>query len=72
MARGLYKVIACPSCRWLQVTTAEKTTTCRRCGRQIDLMRVRPLAVARTAGEAREKLLRVKARALKGRLPSEG
>jgi len=70
MARGLYKVIACPSCRWLQVTTAEKTTICRRCGRQIDLTRVRPLAVARTAGEAREKLLRVKARALRGQATS--
>ena len=67
MARGLYKVIACPSCRWLQVTTAEKTTTCRRCGRQIDLTRVRPLAVARTAEEAREKLLKAKARALRER-----
>jgi len=66
MARGLYKVVACPNCRWLQVTTAEKTTRCRRCGKQIDLTHVKPLAVARTAQEARKKLLRVKARLLKG------
>ncbi len=65
MARGPYKVVACPSCRWLQVTTAEKATRCRRCGRQIDLTHVKPLAVAKTAQEAREKLLKVKARLLR-------
>ena len=70
MARALYKVVACPSCRWLQVTVAEKATRCKRCGRQIDLAHVKPLAVAETAGEAREKLLMLKAKLLKGRTSS--
>ena len=64
MARGLFKVIACPSCRWLQITTAEKTTRCKRCGKRIDMASVEPLAIARTAQEAREKMLAIKARAL--------
>ena len=63
--RGLYKVVECRRCGWLQLTTAEKATTCRRCGARIELSSARPLAVARSAEEAREALLRLKARKAK-------
>ena len=63
--RGLYKVVMCRKCGWLQLTTAEKATTCKRCGAKIELRSARPLAVARSAEEAREALLRLKARKAK-------
>ena len=61
-ARGLYKVVRCRRCGWLQLTTAEKATTCKRCGARIELRSARPLAMARSAEEAREMLVRLKAR----------
>jgi len=66
-SREPYKVIRCPSCGWLQVVMAEKTSTCRRCGRRMDLSKTEPLAVAESAEEARMALLRLKERDLKSR-----
>ncbi len=57
-----YKVVRCPRCGWVQITAAEKATRCRRCGSSIRLEEQKPLAVARTASEAREKLLALKAK----------
>ena len=68
--RGTYKVVRCGRCGWLQVTTAEKAARCVRCGSSIDLSSTAPLALARSAEEAREALLRLKARAL-GKLMRE-
>ena len=65
MAKGPYKVVRCPRCGWLQVVMAEKATTCRRCGSTINLLSQEPLAMARTAQEAREALLRLKRARLK-------
>jgi len=63
--RGFYKVVRCKRCGWLQLTTAEKATTCKRCGAKIELCFAKPLAVARSAEEAREMLMRLKARRAK-------
>ncbi|OYT51386.1 hypothetical protein B6U66_04065 [Candidatus Bathyarchaeota archaeon ex4484_135] len=60
--RAYYKVVRCPKCGWLQVTSAEKATRCKRCGSTISLEASKPLAVAATAFEAREKLLALKAK----------
>ena len=60
--RAYYKVVRCPKCGWLQVTSADKVTRCKRCGFTISLEASKPLAVAATASEAREKLLALKAK----------
>jgi len=65
--RAYYKVVRCPKCGWLQVTSAEKATKCKRCGSTISMEASKPLAVAGTASEAREKLLALKAKLKKPR-----
>lgn len=57
----LFKVVRCPKCGHLQLTTARKTYRCFRCGAAVELSERVVLFSSRNSSEAREVLARLKA-----------
>ncbi|MDJ0270863.1 MAG: DUF1922 domain-containing protein [Aigarchaeota archaeon] len=57
-----YKVVACHRCGNAQITTANTSFTCFRCGANNRISRESILYLANSHEEAREELIRIKAR----------
>ena len=62
----LFKVVSCNRCSNLQLTSAESSFKCFRCGAQNSLSRRNTIFVARSQEEARRYLLQLKMSIRKG------